>query len=144
MNSNDFNLHRFVKAQEHEYEPVLDELRSGRKRGHWIWYIFPQIQGLGQSKMSSRYAISNLSEAKGYLNHPILGPRLRECTEIVVGLTGRSIEQIFPYPDNLKFRSCMTLFAELPADPSIFKKALDVYFQGEPDALTLDILSRMS
>jgi uncharacterized protein (DUF1810 family) len=144
MGSDEFDLQRFVEAQSHDYESVLHELRSGRKRGHWIWYVFPQIRGLGQSSMSEHYAISSLSEAKAYLEHPLLGKRLRECTEIVVGLKDRSIEQIFPYPDDLKFRSCMTLFAEASPDPNIFQTALDVYFRGEPDALTRCILSKQS
>lgn len=142
METDRFNLNRFVAAQELDYESVLHELRSGRKRGHWIWYIFPQIQGLGQSTMSREYAISSLNEARAYLQHPILGLRLRECTELVVALNGRSIEQIFPHPDDFKFRSCMTLFAEASTDPSIFRKALHNYFRGEPDALSLDILSK--
>src|SRR5437773_10351896 len=105
-----FNLQRFIEAQHGSYESVLRELRAGHKRGHWIWYIFPQIEGLGGSAMSHKYAISSQDEAKAYWEHPILGSRLRECTELVLKVEGRTAEQIFPYPDNLKFRSCMTLF----------------------------------
>ena len=135
-----FNLQRFIEAQHGSYESVLRELRAGHKRGHWIWYIFPQIEGLGGSAMSRKYAISSQDEAKAYSEHPILGSRLRECTELVLKVEGRTAEQIFPYPDNLKFRSCMTLFAGSATDPTIFQAALLKYFGGEPDQLTLDVL----
>jgi uncharacterized protein (DUF1810 family) len=136
------NLGRFVDAQERDYPSVLEELRAGQKRSHWIWYIFPQIEGLGGSPMSRTYAICSRDEAKAYSEHPVLGPRLRECTQLVVNVEGRSAEQIFPYPDNLKFRSCMTLFERSAADPTIFRAALLKYFAGKGDRLTLEILER--
>jgi uncharacterized protein (DUF1810 family) len=112
----DHKLHRFLDAQERVYDTVLDELRAGRKSGHWIWFIFPQITGLGHSEMAQKYAITSLDEAKAYLQHPVLGPRLRACTQLVLNVNGRSAEEIFGYPDNLKFRSCMTLFMAVATD----------------------------
>jgi len=140
--SDAYDLQRFVAAQDEVYTTVLGELRAGEKRGHWMWYIFPQITGLGQSAMTKKYAITSQDEAKAYLGHPVLGPRLRECTEIVLNVDGRSAEQIFHYPDNLKFRSSMTLFSEAAAENSIFHEALGKYFEGRPDQSTLDILRR--
>lgn len=134
------NLGRFVEAQDQRYETVLEELRRGEKLGHWMWYVFPQIQGLGASATSRRFAISSQEEARAYSEHPILGPRLRECTQVVVDVEGRSAEEIFGYPDYLKFRSCMTLFEEASTDSLIFRKALLKYFQGERDPRTLQIL----
>jgi uncharacterized protein (DUF1810 family) len=134
------DLQRFVEAQDPVYESVLEELRAGYKYGHWMWYIFPQIQGLGWSMMSKRYAISSKNEAEAYLEHPILGPRLRQCAQLVMNAEGHTIEEIFGYPDDLKFRSCMTLFAEVAGDADIFRAALRKYFDGELDPLTLDIL----
>jgi uncharacterized protein (DUF1810 family) len=136
-----FDLRRFVEAQSRDYGTVLAELRAGRKRSHWIWYVFPQIAGLGSSAMSQKYAISSCDEARAYAEHPILGPRLRECTQLVLDVQGRGAGQIFPYPDDLKFRSCMTLFERCAADPAIFRAALEKYFGGEPDRTTLDILT---
>ena len=138
------NLHRFLTAQEPVYDTVLAELRSGRKSSHWIWFIFPQIAGLGHSAMAQQFAIASLDEAKAYLQHPILGPRLRECTQLVLNVNGRSTEEIFPYPDHLKFRSCMTLFLTAVTDNTLFKSALLKYFDGQPDQLTLDILAQQS
>ena len=140
--SDAYDLQRFVAAQDEVYTTVLGELRAGEKRGHWMWYIFPQITGLGQSAMTKKYAITSQDEAKAYLGHPVLGPRRRECTEIVLNVDGRSAEQIFHYPDNLKFRSSMTLFSEAAAENSIFHEALGKYFEGRPDQSTLDILRR--
>jgi len=137
-----FNLHRFVEAQERDYPSVLQELAAGHKRSHWIWYIFPQIEGLGESPMSKKYAISSQEEAKAYSEHPILGPRLRECTQLVMELEGRTATQIFPYPDDLKFRSCMTLFERSASDSALYRAALLKYFAGKGDQLTLDILER--
>ena len=143
MGTDPFRLRRFVEAQgQREYESILEELRSGQKYGHWMWYVFPQIQGLGWSAMSQRYAISGQEEARAYVEHATLGSRLRECTQLVIALDGRRAEQIFPYPDNLKFCSCMTLFAETSTDPGIFRIALNKYFHGESDPLTLDILRK--
>ncbi len=136
------DLRRFVEAQDRVYESVLKELRAGQKRGHWIWFVFPQIKGLGRSATAQEYAISSLEEAEAYARHPILGPRLRECTQLVMDVDGRSAEQIFYSPDNLKFRSCMTLFERASTENDIFRDALLKYFGGEPDQLTLDILER--
>ena len=137
-----YNLQRFLDAQERIYDTVLNELRAGRKASHWMWFIFPQIAGLGHSAMAQRFAIGSLDEAKAYLQHPILGPRLRTCTQLVLGMNGRSAEEIFGYPDHLKFRSCMTLFLTAATDNTIFKNALFKYFDGKPDTLTLDLLSK--
>ena len=137
-----YDLHRFIEAQDQVYASVLDELRAGRKRGHWMWYIFPQIEGLGGSAMAQKYAISSQAEAEAYLEHPILGSRLRECTQLVLAVEGRSAEDIFYYPDNLKFRSCMTLFEQAATDNKIFREALLKYFNGKPDQLTLDFLKQ--
>src|SRR5262245_30173432 len=135
-----FNLQRFIEAQNPVYADVCDELRRGRKTSHWMWFIFPQIQGLGHSHMAMKFAVSSLEEAKAYLLHRLLRDRLLECTELVNQVQGRSVEQILGYPDDLKFRSSMTLFAQ--ADPSItlFNDALTKYFGGEPDRATLDLL----
>lgn len=135
------NLQRFVDAQSSVYAQVCSELREGRKRTHWMWFIFPQIKGLGHSEMATRFAISSLEEAQAYLEHPILGPRLRECTRLVNLVEDRSIERIFGYPDDLKFRSSMTLFSRVaPDDEQVFDAALRKYFGGEPDPATLELL----
>jgi uncharacterized protein (DUF1810 family) len=134
---NGYDLERFLEAQKDVYEQVTRELRAGRKRGHWMWFIFPQIVGLGHSEMAQYYAISSLAEAAAYLNHPVLGPRLRECTQLVVEVEGRSIDQILGYPDDLKFRSSMTLFSRAGADEPVFRDALRKYFDGVEDLLTL-------
>ena len=135
-----YNLHRFLDAQEGVYATVLEELRAGRKSSHWIWFIFPQIAGLGRSGMAQQFSITSLDEAKAYLQHPVLGPRLRACTQLVLDVNGRSAEEIFGYPDYLKFRSCMTLFMSATTDNTLFKAALLKYFDGKPDQLTLDLL----
>lgn len=135
--SGPYNLQRFVDAQSHCYERVCRELSEGCKRSHWMWFIFPQITGLGRSAMAEEYAISSLEEAEAYLQHPILGPRLRRCTSLVLSVQGRSVEQIFGYPDDLKFRSSMTLFANTHGDNAIFRDALQKFFAGKPDQLTL-------
>jgi len=135
-----YNLQRFVEAQNQVYEEVLDELGAGQKIGHWMWYIFPQIKGLGLTATAQRFAISCQQEAEAYVEHSVLGVRLRECTQLVINVDGRSIEQIFYYPDNLKFRSSMTLFMNSTKDNRIFKDALQKYFEGKPDQLTLGIL----
>jgi uncharacterized protein (DUF1810 family) len=142
--TDEFNLHRFLDAQERVYGTVIDELRAGRKSSHWIWFIFPQIAGLGRSGMAEQFAITSLDEAKTYLQHPVLGPRLKECTQLVLNVEGRSAEEIFSYPDNLKFRSCMTLFLAAATDNTLFKAALLKYFDGKPDQLTLDLLAQQS
>ncbi len=135
-----YDLDRFVEAQAGCYEQVTSELRAGRKRSHWMWFIFPQIAGLGHSEIAKRYAISSLAEATAYLEHPVLGTRLRECTRLVVDVDGRSIDQILGYPDDLKFRSSMTLFARAGADEGVFREALEKYFDGVEDPLTLERL----
>ncbi len=136
------NLERFVEAQAEEpsIETVKSELRSGRKQSHWMWYVFPQVEGLGSSRTTRRYAISGRTEARAYLRHPVLGPRLRECTEIVNGLTGRSATEIFGSPDDLKFRSSMTLFEEAAEEPAPFRTALERYYDGERDTNTFELL----
>jgi uncharacterized protein (DUF1810 family) len=139
-----YNLQRFLDAQERVYNTVLAELRAGRKSSHWIWFIFPQIAGLGHSGMAQQFAIDSLDEAKAYLQHPVLGPRLRTCTQLVLDMNGRSVEEIFSYPDDLKFRSCMTLFLTAATDNALFKDALLKYFAGKPDQSTLDILAQQS
>jgi len=135
-----FALQRFVEAQTTVYEEVVSELRRGFKRTHWIWFIFPQITGLGHSHMAKKFSISSLAEAEAYIEHPLLGSRLRECTRLVNQVEGRSIQQIFGYPDDLKFRSSMTLFTHATPDSTLFQEALQKYFNGEPDALTIDRL----
>jgi uncharacterized protein (DUF1810 family) len=139
-----FHLERFVTAQEAVYAQVLDELHDGRKRSHWIWFIFPQMKGLGHSSLASFYGIGSLEEAVAYLRHPVLGPRLGRCTRLVTLVEGRAIREILGSPDDLKFRSSMTLFAraaehaEVP--PTDFNDALAKYFNSEPDPLTLALL----
>ena len=137
---NPHNLQRFVDAQSPLYEQVCSELREGRKRTHWMWFIFPQIKGLGHSELASRFAISSLREADAYLKHQILGPRLKECTRLVNLVEERSIDQIFGNPDDLKFRSSMTLFAQATPDNQVFNEALRKYFGGERDHSTLERL----
>lgn len=136
-----FDLQRFVEAQARVYHTVVDELRSGRKRSHWIWFIFPQIHGLGHSPTAERYAISSLAEAGAYLRHEVLGPRLHECVHLVNRIEGRSIQEIFGSPDDLKVRSSMTLFARASHDNQDFVALLDRYYDGEQDPLTLAQLS---
>lgn len=131
------DLQRFVKAQNSVYERVVSELRAGRKRSHWMWFIFPQISGLGRSDMAQRFAISSLEEAMAYLNHPVLGARLEECARLVNAVDGSSIEQIFGRPDDMKFHSSMTLFARAAPANQVFSQALEKYFAGRPDAPTL-------
>jgi uncharacterized protein (DUF1810 family) len=138
--SDPHDLERFVEAQNPVIEQVKQELRAGRKRTHWMWYVFPQIAGLGRSEMSRRYAISSREEATAYLAHPTLGPRLHECTAIVNGVEDRSANDIFGSPDDLKFRSSMTLFDAVADGPTPFATALDRYYDGEPDPKTLELL----
>ncbi len=138
-----FQLDRFVLAQQSSYEQARAELRNGRKRSHWIWFIFPQIAGLGHSEMSHRYAISSAEEATAYHTHSLLGPRLTECTTLVTEVMGRSISDIFGQPDDLKFHSCMTLFASVTHD-DVFAQALRKYFGGRRDRLTLERLQQIA
>jgi uncharacterized protein (DUF1810 family) len=140
-NKNDHhNLQRFVDAQSPVFEEACVELQEGRKKGHWMWFIFPQIEGLGYSQLARKFAISSREEATAYLNHPILGPRLRHCTRLITLVEGRSIDQIFGAPDDLKFHSAMTLFANATSDNQVFRDALHKYFGGEMDRLTLERL----
>src|SRR5260370_10238164 len=136
--SDPYDLQRFVDAQIPVYDRVRAELREGRKRSHWMWFIFPQIAGLGSSPLARRFAISSLSEATAFLEHPILGRRLAECTGLVNLVAGRPIEQIFGYPADLKFRSSITLFARATAENQVFVDAL--HFKGEPDQATMERL----
>jgi uncharacterized protein (DUF1810 family) len=136
-----FDLQRFVDAQERVYDTVVAELGDGRKRSHWIWFVFPQLAGLGSSPTAVRYAISSRAEAAAFLSHEVLGPRLRECTRIVNDIGGRSVEEIFGWPDNLKLRSSMTLFARATDDNAEFVALLDKYYDGEEDAVTVARLS---
>jgi uncharacterized protein (DUF1810 family) len=135
-----YNLERFVKAQERVFGEVISELRMARKTSHWMWFVFPQIRGLGHSHMAQMYAISSRGEAEAYLNHPLLGPRLRECTRLVLQADGRSADEIFGSPDNLKLKSSMTLFAHVTADNQLFLDVLSKYFDGQEDARTIDRL----
>jgi uncharacterized protein (DUF1810 family) len=135
-----FNLQRFVKAQEPVFDQVTAELRTGYKASHWMWFVFPQIRGLGSSRMAQAYAIASREEAVAYLEHPILGPRLRECTRLVNEVQGRSIEDIFGDPDFMKFRSSVTLFAHATSDNQVFLEALQKYYDGEQDESTVEKL----
>ncbi|MGA9493989.1 MAG: DUF1810 domain-containing protein [Mycobacterium sp.] len=139
--SDPFDLQRFVDAQARVYAQVIDELRAGHKRSHWIWFVFPQIAGLGSSSTAAHYAVSSLDEARAYLRHDLLGPRLRECTRLVNAIQGRSIRQIFGSPDDMKVRSSMTLFARATDDNGDFVELLARYYDGEEDPLTLQRLS---
>ncbi len=132
-----FDLNRFVVAQAGVYERAVEELRRGRKESHWMWFIFPQIAGLGSSPMAVRYAVSSLAEAKAYLDHPLLGKRLRECAAACVALEGLSASQVFGHPDDLKLRSSLTLFEAAAPDEPVFGQALDALCGGERDGLTL-------
>jgi len=139
--SDPFDLQRFVDAQARVYPIVLDELLVGRKRSHWIWFIFPQVAGLGSSPTAARYAISSLDEARAYLGHALLGPRLHECAQLVNAVQGRSIGEIFGSPDDLKVRSSMTLFARATDDNQDFVQLLERYYDGGEDPLTLEKLA---
>lgn len=136
-----FDLQRFVDAQYPGYGEVCSELQRGQKTSHWMWFIFPQIMGLGHSHQAKKFAISSRAEAQAYLQHPVLGPRLRACSQLVTLIEGKTIQQIFGSPDDLKFRSSMTLFACVAADHQVFDAALNKYFNGERDRLTLDRLA---
>lgn len=137
-----FDLERFVTAQEGLYQQVLNELSAGRKRSHWMWFIYPQLAGLGYSAAAQHYAIGGLAEARAYLAHPVLGPRLRECSALVLAVHGATVHGIFGAPDNMKFHSSMTLFAQASPDEALFRDCLDKYFGGVPDQATLDLLDK--
>jgi uncharacterized protein (DUF1810 family) len=135
-----FDLGRFVEAQEDDYAQALSEVRSGRKVSHWMWYIFPQFAGLGFSSISQHYAIKSRAEAEAYLRHPVLGPRLLEIAEAALSVEGRTARQIFGSPDDMKLKSCATLFAAFSPEGSVFHRLLDKYFDGRPDTRTLELL----
>ena len=135
-----YDLGRFVRAQDADYERALAEIAAGQKRSHWMWYIFPQLEGLGVSPTAKRYAIKSVEEARAYLQHPILGPRLLACGEALCGVEGRTARDILGAPDDLKLRSCATLFACVSSPGSVFGRLLDKYFGGEPDGRTLQLL----
>jgi uncharacterized protein (DUF1810 family) len=138
MNQPDpFDLQRFVVAQGPLYETVLTELRGGRKRSHWMWFVFPQLRGLGSSPMAVRFAISSIDEARAYLAHGLLGPRLRECAVLVTGIDGSTAQEIFGWPDDMKLRSSMTLFARAADDDADFVAVLEKFYGGEEDPATL-------
>ena len=140
--SDPYDLQRFVDAQDRVYARVVAELRAGRKTSHWMWFVFPQVAGLGSSPTAQQYAINSLDEARAYLAHPVLGARLRECTQLVLDVKDRDLSDILGYPDDLKFHSSMTLFAALDGVPPVFAAALRQLFAGKPDAKTLEILGR--
>ena len=138
--SDPHNLRRFIDAQESSYRKALAEIAAGQKVSHWMWYIFPQYDGLGFSSTSKHYAIKSLSEARAYLDHSTLGPRLRECVDALLGVTGRSAQQIFDSPDDMKLKSSMTLFAHISPEGSVFEQVLDKYFDGYRDEKTLELV----
>lgn len=135
-----YNLERFVIAQDRVFKQVLSELQAGTKMSHWMWFVFPQIRGLGRSPISIEYAISSRDEALAYLQHPVLGSRLKECTRLVLQVESRSATDIFDTPDDMKFRSSLTLFAQVSPDDDIFQRALQKYFKGVADPLTIQRL----
>ena len=136
-----FHLSRFVQAQEGIYDRALAEIRGGRKRSHWMWFVFPQYAGLGFSAMSQEYAIKSVAEASAYLNHPVLGPRLVECAQEVLGVEGRTASQIFGSPDDMKLRSCATLFTQVSDAGNIYEQLLQKYFDSQPDPKTMQLLA---
>ncbi|WP_132516747.1 DUF1810 domain-containing protein [Rhizobium sp. BK376] len=138
--SDSHDLDRFVTAQSGVYDQALAELSAGRKRTHWMWFVFPQFAGLGHSTMSQRYAIESIAEAKAYLAHPVLGARLRQCVEAMLSVKAKSAHDILGYPDDLKFRSSMTLFSSVAGHGSPFAQAIDRFFEGEPDRKTLELV----
>ncbi len=138
-----FDLSRFISAQERNYGSAIAELRKGHKRTHWMWYIFPQIDGLGHSTTAKRYAIKSIDEARKYLDHPVLGARLLECAEAVLATEGRTISDIFAYPDDLKLKSSVTLFSCASDPRSVFVRILEKYFRGDRDIRTLQLLEKL-
>jgi uncharacterized protein (DUF1810 family) len=142
MTHDPYRLDRFIEAQEGDYENALAEIRAGRKRSHWMWYVFPQFTGLGSSPTSAHYAIKSREEAKQYLAHPVLGRRLVECAEALLGIDNRSAHEIFGSPDDMKLRSSATLFASVSPDGSVFQQIIDKYFEGNSDVRTIELMSR--
>jgi uncharacterized protein (DUF1810 family) len=143
MKDDPFELARFVEAQRRDYERALKEIKNGDKRTHWMWYIFPQLDGLGSSPTARLYALKSIQEARAYLAHPILGPRLRECAEAALAVEGRTACDVFGHPDDWKLKSCATLFADLSGPGSVFHLVLDKYFQGRQDDKTLQLLANL-
>ena len=135
-----YRLSRFIQAQQSDCDQALSEIKNGRKRSHWMWYIFPQLDGLGFSSTAKYYSIKNIDEAKAYLDHPVLGARLRECAEAACNVEGRSAAEIFGHPDDLKLKSCATLFEHVAAPGSVFEHLLEKYSDGERDEKTLQLL----
>ena len=135
-----YNLTRFTRAQESDYERALGEIRAGQKRSHWMWYVFPQVAGLGSSATSVRYAINSREEATAYLAHPVLGPRLLECAQALLRIDRRSALQIFGSPDDMKLRSSATLFASVSPERSLFHQIIDQYFEGNADIRTIELM----
>ena len=140
MNHDLYNLNRFVIAQEKIFERVLTELANGQKRSHWMWFVFPQIDGLGHSSTSKYYSLKSKEEAREYLNHPLLGPRLLKCAELLLTVDGKSAKEIFGSPDDRKLKASMTLFASVAVSESVFERVLNKYFHGEWDNNTIDLL----
>lgn len=140
MDADGYNLARFVDAQANSYSQALAEIHDGNKRSHWMWFIFPQIDGLGTSPLAKRYAIKSLDEARAYLAHPVLGPRLEACAKAALAVEGRTVHDIFGSPDDMKLRSCATLFAAVSREGSVFHRLLDKYYGGEPDKKTLALI----
>ncbi|MFK5665787.1 DUF1810 domain-containing protein [Pseudomonas shirazica] len=136
----DFDLQRFVETQNPVYDQVMQELQAGRKRSHWMWYVFPQLDGLGHSAMAERYALAGIDEARAYLAHPLLGPRLQACVTALLQHHDKSAREMLGSPDYLKLRSCLTLFAQAAPGNPLFQLALVQFYDGEPDALTLAML----
>jgi uncharacterized protein (DUF1810 family) len=137
-----YDLERFVQAQAADYDRALRELRAGKKESHWMWYVFPQLEGLGHSSMSRHYAIKSVAEGRAYLRHPVLGSRLLECANALLNIDGRSAREILGSPDDMKLHSSATLFAHVSDDDDVFRKLLEKYFDNEPDQNTLRLLSR--
>jgi uncharacterized protein (DUF1810 family) len=135
-----FDLERFVRAQEANYDDAIAEIRAGSKESHWMWYVFPQIAGLGFSSTAQRYAIKNAAEAAAYLAHPVLGPRLRECCEAALAVEGKTAHDIFGSPDDMKLRSCATLFAAVAPEEPLFRRLLEKYYDGRGDQMTMRLL----
>lgn len=140
MNSTSHGLERFVEAQDRVYASVLKELAGGNKTSHWMWFVFPQLKALGRSSMAKYFGIESGGETLAYWQHPILGKRLKECTELVLAAGGKTVHEIFGSPDDLKFRSCMTLFAQVAPNEPVFSRALERFFGGQPDEMTLNLL----
>lgn len=138
-----FDLNRFIQAQANSYDKALAELKNGHKQSHWMWYIFPQLDGLGHSSTAKYYAIKSLAEAEQYLNHPILGKRLLACTEAVLAVNGKTILEILGFPDNLKLHSSITLFAQIARSNPVFTEVMDKYFAGKQDVKTLALLEKL-